>query len=157
MRRRTIISLFILIIVLTIPSMGYGASSNARRNVDRSKYQVTVPNDPTTSTGEKVTLVSGRAPEGTNVVVEVYGTTDLTGKNFNLNKLPKDTDYILISSETIKSGKLGFAKEVELVNGINKVIVIFKVNGVPQAQRIIYVYDKALAEAAARNPYLLTK
>ena len=157
MRRRIVFSLFILMIVLTLPNMGYAASSSARRNVDRNKYQVIIPNDPTTSTREKVALISGRAPEGTNIVIEVYGTTDLTGRNFNLNKLPKDTDYILISSETIKSGKLGFAKEVELVNGINKVIIIFKVNGIPQVQKIIYVYDKALAEAAARNPYLLTK
>lgn len=153
MRRRTIISLFVLIMILTIPNMGYAA--NARRNINN--YQVNIPSDPATSTKEKVTLVSGNAPNGTEIVIEVYGTTDLTGKKFNLNKLPNDTDYILISSETIKSGRLGFAKEVELVNGINKVVVIFKVNGVPQEQRIIYVYDKALAEEAVKTLNLLTK
>lgn len=154
MRRRTIISLFVLIMVLTIPNMGYAAS--ARENTNNG-YQVNIPSDAATSTKEKVTLVSGSAPSDTEIVIEVYGTTDLTGKKFNLNKLPKDTDYILISSETIKSGRLGFAKEVELVNGINKVVVIFKVNGVPQEQRIIYVYDKALAEEAVKTLNLLTK
>ena len=154
MRRRTIISLFVLIMILTIPNMGYAA--NARRNIN-DNYKVNIPSDLATSTREKVTLVSGNAPNGTEIVIEVYGTADLTGKKFNLNKLPKDADYILISSETIKSGRLGFAKEVELVNGINKVVVIFKVNGAPQEQRIIYVYDKALAEEAVKTLNLLTK
>jgi len=154
MRRRTLITIFVLIIILTIPNMGYAASARRR---DSNRYKVNIPSDPTISTKEKVTLVSGSAPSGTEIGIEVYGTTDLTGKKFNLNKLPKNSDYILISNETIKSGRLGFAKEVELVNGINKVIVIFKVNGIPQEQRIIYVYDKALAEEAAKNLKLLIK
>ena len=156
MKKRIALSLFVLIMVLTIPNMPY-AASYSRKNVDKNKYQVNVPEEALSSTGEKVAVVSGIAPEGTSIEIEVYGTTDLTGKKFNLNKLPKDSDYILISSETIKSGSLGFGKEVELVNGINKIVVIFKVKGEPQEERIIYVYDKDSSGSNLSSPYLLGK
>ena len=152
-RRRIIISIFVLIMFFTISNIGYAANTQT----DKTKYQVVLPSDPSMSTGEKITLISGRAPEGTNVVIYVYGTTDLTGKNFNLNKLPEENDYILISSETIKAGKLGFAKEVELVNGINQIVAAFEIKGTPQDLRIISVYDTVLAEEAAKNLLLLTK
>ncbi len=155
MKKRIILSLLVLIMVLSIPNMSFAASSIAKNT--NNKYQVNVPEEDLSSTGEKVALVSGIAPEGTNIVIEVYGTTDLTGKKFNLNKLPKDSDYILISSETIKSGSIGFGKEVELVNGINKIVVIFKIKGEPQEERIIYVYDKVSSGANLSSPYLLSK
>ncbi|NMB07960.1 MAG: hypothetical protein GX981_06210 [Tissierellia bacterium] len=155
MKRRIILSLFVLIMVFTIPNMSYAASSRIRNTNNR--YQVNVPEESTLATGEKVAVISGKAPEGTSIVIEVYGTTDLTGKKFNLNKLPSAKDYILISSETIKSGSVGFGKEIELVNGINKIVVIFKIKGEPQEQRIIYVYDKVSFGATASSPYLLSK
>ena len=160
MWKKVAASLFIFVMIFSFSTAGYAANmSTARpqvaRRMDRSKYQVTVPDEGSIATEKKVALISGKAPTGTNIIIEVYGTTDLTGKNFTLTNLPKDSDYILISKETIKSGKLGFAKEVELVSGINKVIVIFKVDGVTSVEKIFYVYDKALAEEAARNLNLL--
>ncbi len=109
MKRRIILSLFVLIMVFTIPNMSYAASSRIRNTNNR--YQVNVPEESTLATGEKVAVISGKAPEGTSIVIEVYGTTDLTGKKFNLNKLPSAKDYILISSETIKSGSVGLARK----------------------------------------------
>ena len=157
MKKRIALSLFVLIMVLTIPNMPY-AASYSRKDVDKNKYQVNVPEEALSSTGEKVAVVSGIAPEGTSIEIEVYGTTDLKKeKKFNLNKLPKDEDYILISSETIKTGSIGFGKEVELVNGINKIVVVFKIKGEPQEERIIYVYDKVSSETNLSNPYLLSK
>lgn len=152
MKRRTVLSLIVLALILTLPNISYGA-----RLRSNNRYQVRTPQEATLSTGEKVTVISGTAPAGTNIVIEVYGTTDLTGKKFNLNRLPNEKDYILISSETIKSGSLGFGKEVQLVNGINKIVVIFKVKGGPKEQRIIYVYDRTSFGAKASSPYLLSK
>lgn len=154
MKRRIALSLLILIILFTIPNMPYAASFRMKNT---NIHRVNVPEELISSTGEKVAIVSGTAPEGTNIVIELYGTTDLTGKKFNLNKLPNKEDYILISSEEIKSGSLGFGKELELTSGINKIVVIFKVKGEPQEQRIIYYYEKGSIETNVINPYLLSK
>ncbi|QQY79738.1 hypothetical protein EDD65_11336 [Keratinibaculum paraultunense] len=152
-------NLFIILIIFSFSLTGYAASAKtlniqiAKKN--NNDYQVTVPSKNAIATDKKTVLISGKAPKGTSIVIEVYGTTDLTGQNFSLTNLPQNNDYILISKETINAGKIGFAKEVELVSGINKVMVIFKVNGVDTVEKIFYVYDKALAEKAAKNPYLL--
>lgn len=151
-------SLFILIGILSFSSIAYGANMNTSsvqvaRRTDRNRYQVTVPSKNAVAIDKKTALISGKAPSGTSIVIEVYGTMDLTGKNFSLTNLPKNSDYILISKETIKAGQVGFAKEVELVSGINKVVVIFRVNGVNTVEKIFYVYDNALAEEAVKNRY----
>ncbi len=158
MWKKIIASLFIIIGIFSFSSTGYGANMNTSsvqvaRRTDRNRYQVTVPSEDAIATDKKTALISGKAPSGTNIVIEVYGTMDLTGKNFSLTNLPKSSDYILISKETIKAGQVGFAKEVELVSGINKVVVIFRVNGVNTVEKVYYVYDNALAEEAVRNPY----
>ena len=61
--------------------------------------------------------------------------------------MPKEGDYVCISSEVIKAGELGFAKEVKLVTGINKIVVIFKVDGgPPSVDKVVYVYDKEISK-----------
>lgn len=148
MWKKVVVSLFSIMLIFSFFTMGSKASAN--------KYEVNVPAAKSSATKENIALVSGKAPDGTEVLIKVYGTADLTGKNYTLNNLPKDNQYILISSQAVRSGKLGFAKEINLVNGINKVVVSFRVKGrVPVEQRIIYVYDRATAENIARNPRLL--
>ena len=76
----------------------------------------------------------------------VYGTTDLTRKNFNLDKLPTDNDYVLINSESVKAGNLGFyQRQMDLSNGINKIIVNFE-NQDSKMEFIVYFYDRDVTE-----------
>lgn len=148
MWKKMVASLFVLIVILSFSTIGYGTSMNKQ-----NKYQVKSPEESSLLT-EKVTVVSGRAPEGTDIVIEVYGTADLTGKNYTLTKLPKEEDYLLISSETLKAGELGFAKEIKLITGINKIVVIFNVEEeIAPVGRIVYVYDKEVAGNTAGSSF----
>ncbi|MBU5424785.1 hypothetical protein KQI41_00065 [Tissierella pigra] len=144
MWKKILASLFIGASLLAISSVGNAATEDAKINteqkIDITKYQVINPEKKAYSTEDKITFINGKAPSGTEVTIEVYGTTDLTRKNFDLLKLPDEDDYIEISSDTIKSGNMGFFdKELELVTGINKIIVIFEVEDVPPIEIIVYV------------------
>lgn len=111
---------------------------------DIKEYQITHPDKEFLSKDDKVALINGKAPANTEIIIKVFGTTDLTRKNFNLDKLPNEKDYIEISSETIKAGNTGFfQKQLELVTGVNKVVINFEVDGVEGREFIIYVYEKA--------------
>lgn len=158
MWKRIASSLLVFIVIFSLSTVGYAASStNAKRKttkVDPSKYQVNTPEEDSSS-NKKTVLISGKAPEGTNIIIEVYGAVDLTGKNYTLAKLPKNEDYILISTQNIKSGRAGFGEEIELIMGINKVIVTFNVKGVPSQERIIYYYEMERVEESANNPMKL--
>lgn len=108
--------------------------------VDISKYQVINPEKNAYSTEDKVIFINGKAPSGTSIGIKLYGTTDLTRKSFNLLKLPGKDDYIEVSDETVKAGNMGFFdKQLDLVTGINKIIIDFGVDGVPSVEKIIYV------------------
>ena len=149
MWKKVVSSLFVLIVILSFSTAGHGVAMNKE-----NKYQVKSPEEKSLLT-EKVTVVSGRALEGTDIVIEVYGTADLTGKNYTLTKLPKAEDYVLIFSENLKAGELGFAKEIKLVTGINKIVVIFKAGTEsPSVGRIVYVYDEEVAGNAAGSSFL---
>lgn len=107
---------------------------------DISKYQVINPEKDAYSTEDKVIFINGKAPSGTAIVIKVYGTTDLTRKSFNLLKLPTKNDYIEVFNETVKAGNMGFFdKQLDLVTGINKIIIDFGVDGVPTVEKIVYV------------------
>ncbi|MSU02795.1 hypothetical protein [Tissierella pigra] len=144
MWKKILASLFIGASLLAISSVGNAATEDAKINteqkIDITKYQVINPEKKAYSTEDKITFINGKAPSGTEVTIEVYGTTDLTRKSFDLLKLPDEDDYIEISSDTIKSGNMGFFdKELELVTGINKIIIIFEVEDVPPIEIIVYV------------------
>ncbi len=119
--------------------------------VDASKYEILNPEKSSYSTEEKVVLINGKAPSGTEVTIDVYGTTDITinnttnikGKNFNLDKLPTEDDYILMATEKASSGNMGlFQKQMDLVNGINKIVINFGVEGIDPVEIIVYVYNR---------------
>ena len=153
MWKKTIASLLILIVIISISTAGYTASmSKTKPKVDLSKYQINTPKEDSSPSNKKTVLISGNAPKDTNIVIEVYGAVDLTGKNYTLAKLPKDEDYILISSQTIESGDAGgFGEEVELIMGINKIIITFKVDGVPSEEKIIYYYEAEQIDKISPN------
>ena len=114
--------------------------TKAEQKNDISKYQVINPEKDAYSTEDKVIFINGKAPSGTSVVIKVYGTTDLTRKSFNLLKLPSKNDYIEVFNETVKAGNMGFFdKQLDLVTGINKIIIDFGVDGVPTVEKIVYV------------------
>jgi|UPI0006B4B9A0 hypothetical protein len=144
--------LFVFIIILSLSTNGYAVSmKNAKPKVDISKYQVNVPKEDSSSSNKKTVLVSGNAPKDTSIVIDLYGAVDLTGENYTLAKLPKDDEYVLISSQTIKSGPAGFGEEIELIMGINKVIVTFNVDGVPAVEKIIYYYEAEQLDEAVNK------
>ncbi len=50
-------------------------------------------------------------------------------------------------TDTVKSGNMGFfQKQIDLVLGINKIIITFDVEELSPEELIIYVYDKTKAE-----------
>ena len=120
--------------------------------VDTSKYEVLSPTKSSFSITDKVYLINGKAPTGTDVTIDVYGTTDLTKKNFNLEHLPSEDDYIEIFSEIVTSGNMGFfQKQIDLVMGINKIVITFDVEDISPMEFIILVYDKSMTQSNIIN------
>lgn len=156
MWKKIIAGLIIGIGIIALSSYGHAqkATDNVKveQEVDLSKYQIIRPEKRAYSIEEKIDFINGIAPPGTTITIEVYGTTDLTRKNFNLLVLPSEEDYIEVYSDTIVSGNSGtFSKQLELVTGINKVIIRFGVEGVPAEEIIIYVNPKNNKEIKRTN------
>lgn len=152
MWKKVLIGLLIGAGLLAFNSVGYATNTTnptkieektedkIEQKVDLTKYQVTNPEEHAYSTGDKVAFIHGKAPAGTSITIQIYGTTDLTRKNFNLLKLPGDDDYIEVFTEVIKSGNMGlFDKQLDLVTGINKIIIKFDEEGVPPKEIIVFV------------------
>lgn len=152
MWKKFIIGTLVITTIFINSPIGYAAgTSYARRSAsaksisvqDNNKYQVISPEENVSGIQDKIILISGKAPRGTTVIIDAYGTTDMTRSNFNLENLPGEKDYIKRYSETIKIGSLeGFSKQMELILGVNKIVITFK-NESDQVvdQRIIYVSD----------------
>lgn len=153
MWKKAIASLLVFIVIFSISTVGYATSmGKIKPKVDLSKYQINTPKEDSSSSNKKIVLISGNAPKDTSVVIEVYGAVDLTGKNYTLAKLPKGGDYVFISSQTIKSGAAGgFGAEIELIRGINKIIITFNVEGVPSKEKIIYYYEAERIDKIVNN------
>lgn len=145
MWKKILASLFLGASIIAVSSVGFATNpttepTKIEHKVDLTKYQITVPEKLAYSTEDKVAFIHGTAPAGTSIKIEVYGTTDLTRKNFNLLKLPADDDYIEVFTETLKSGNMGFFdKQLDLVTGINKIIIKFEVENVPPIEIIVFV------------------
>lgn len=156
MFKRIMISVLIVLMLIMGSNFSYAAGIpiTTKQNViiDLSKYEILTPEKPLYSTENKNLQLNGKAPSGSEIKIEVFGTTDLTKRNFNLNKLPSDKDYIQVIDEVITSGNMGFfQKQIELVMGINKIIIDFGLEDVNPVEIIIYVYDKAVAQGAINN------
>ncbi len=153
MFKRAMASVLVGLMLLMGTSFSSAApiSITTKSNVtmDLSKYEILTPEKPLYSTENKNLQLNGKAPSGSEIKLEVFGTTDLTKKSFNLTKLPSEKDYIQVINEVITSGNMGFfQKQIELVMGINKVVIDFGLEGVNPVEIIIYVYDKAVAQVA---------
>lgn len=135
MWKRILSILFILMAVIIVPSLAFASEG------DDAKYEVILPKEEDSTYKNKVILVSGKAPEGTIITIELYGVVDLTGNKYSLANLPDEDDYTLISTVDVESGALGFAEEIELIRGINKIIINFNVEEVISVERIVYYND----------------
>lgn len=149
MWKRLLIVILVITTIFINSPISHGAASNyVRRNVtariqDNSKYKIIKPEKDMFASSDKTVLVSGTAPEGTSVTIEAFGTTDMTRNNFNLTNLPDEKDYIRRCSETIKVGGMRcFSKELNLILGVNKIVVTFRnAEDNVVGQKIIYVSD----------------
>lgn len=139
MKKGIIACLLIILSIVSFSQIGY-----ATKVVDATKYEILNPEKSSYSTNDKVILINGKAPSGTEVKIDVYGTTELTKEgNFTLDNLPSEKDYILLLTETTTSGNMGlFQKQLDLLNGINKIIIDFQVEGVEDVEKIVYVYNR---------------
>lgn len=151
MWKKIIVYLLIVLSLVSFSSIGY-----ATNVVDASKYEVLNPEKSAYSTKDKIVLVNGKAPSGTEITIEVYGTRDIILNNtsnlvkqgFNLDNLPTETDYILKATEKVTSGNMGlFLKQLDLVKGINKIVINFGTEGIEHVEKIVYVYSRVKATA----------
>ena len=148
-----VICIIILTAVFVNSPISHGASSNyVRRNVairvqDSDKYQIIKPEKDIFASPDKTILVSGKAPDGTNVTIEVFGTTDMTRSNYNLENLPNEEDYIRRINETGY-----FSEELDLILGVNKIVVTFR-NAADEVvgQKIVYVSDLDEASKSVKS------
>ena len=141
-----------LLIALFFISINVFDDTAYASEIDINKYEILNPTRNSFSITDKVYLINGKAPTGTDVTIDIYGTTDLTKKNFNLEQLPLEEDYIEIFTETITSGNMGFfQKQIDLVMGINKVIIDFNVEDILPMEYIILVYDESITQTNIIN------
>jgi hypothetical protein len=144
MWKKIIACMLIMLSLISISTLSYATT------VDASKYEILNPEKSSYSTEENIVLVNGKAPSGTEITVNVYGTTDNNGvrnareTSFNLDNLPTEKDYILKATEKVTSGNMGlFQKQMDLVKGINKVVIDFGVEGIDPVEIIVYVYNRS--------------
>jgi len=143
----------IMMAVLGFASFAHASTVTTGNAIStRTDYEIIKPEKEIYSSSERVVLINGRAPSGTEITVELYGTTDLTRRSFNLDRLPAHEDYILIKSDSVTSGNLGFfQKQMDLVRGINKLVIDFGVEGVEDKEFIVFKYD--VRRTDIRLPY----
>ena len=107
--------LFVLIIISSLSSIVHADDESIL------KYQVILPEKAVTLHKNMVILVYGKAPVDKGITIVLFGIIDFTGNKYSLVNLPEEEDYTLLSVVDTNSGPLGFAEEIELINGINKI------------------------------------
>ncbi len=155
MWKRILIGFFLCASILTFSTVSNASGGTTPNteiksgvNIDKSKYEVLNPEKRAYTSKDRVTFVNGKAPSGTKITIKVYGTTDLTRKNFDLHTLPKADDYIESYTDQVISGNMGFFdKQLRLVSGINKIILNFNVEGVPNVEIIVFVQSSMTKNA----------
>lgn len=156
MIKKMIFSLVFLLAFLSIGDISFATSTtNGMTTTSGIEYDIIKPEKKSYSSSEKVVLINGKAPSGTEVTIEIYGTTDLTRRTFNLDNLPLEEDYILKTTDSVISGNMGFfQKQLDLVRGINRIIIDFGVDGVEDKEIIVFKYD--VVRTDIRLPYIRT-
>lgn len=128
----SLISLFLFLGTISMTSLV---------NADINSNEVTLinPKNKTVTTNNLV-LISGKGAKGTNIKIETYLANLLSNQCVDLNNPPKG-GYVLVVSEDIKIGASGnFARELPLVNGLNRIEVETVDSNDPQI-RYVYVTD----------------
>lgn len=153
MFKRILVSFMVIMAVIGTAGFAHATTATTGNAIaPRPEYEIIKPERQTYSSSERVVLINGKAPSGTEIKIELYGTTDLTRRSFNLDRLPSPEDYILIASDTATSGNMGFfQKQMDLVRGINRIRIDFGVEGVSNKEFIVYKYD--VVRTDVRLPY----
>ncbi|NLM07104.1 MAG: hypothetical protein GX219_09335 [Tissierellia bacterium] len=144
---RNKLTLLVIILLLLMAPKSFASSTNelkvkaiSESTVDASKYGITNPEKKSFSVDKKISLLNGFAPEGTLVKIKHFATADLTGKKYDLLKLPANDEYIEVIEKEVIVGKLGvFDTKLNLVDGINLLQINFGVKGLEDVKIIIYV------------------
>lgn len=144
--KKIALSLFVFLAIIS-----FSFTSQAEK-VDLSKYEIINPVEKISSTADRNLLINGKAPSKSKVNIDMYVTTDLTRKNFNLSKLPEDSDYIATNKIELTSGNMGFFQhEISLVLGMNKIVLDFGIKELNPREFIIYVYDNTVEATSIIN------
>lgn len=157
MKRKFLVAMLAILVISLFPITSHATSNEKPKTdskatvetvkVDTTKYGITTPEKTSFSVDKKISLINGFAPQGTVINIKHFATTDLTGKKFNLLKLPKEKEYIELSTSEIIVGKFGvFDGQIDLVNGINLVRIDFNVDGVEDIEIIIFVNPNGLKD-----------
>lgn len=151
MMKKILVSLILAIAIFGFVKVGHATGTAIEAPVTEqvviapeiaAQYQIIKPDKNIYSSSERVVLINGKAPSGTEVTINIYGTTDLTRRSFNLERLPSEQDYILLVTEKVTSGNMGFfQKQLDLVRGINKIVIDFGLEGLDKSEFIVYTYD----------------
>lgn len=159
MKRKLLVSLVLAIAIFGFVKVSYATETTTKTAIAPEiavQYEIIKPDKKTYSSSERVVLINGKAPSATEVTINIYGTTDLTRRSFNLDNLPTEQDYILRSTEKVVSGNMGFfQKQLDLVRGINKIIIDFGVEGIENGEFIVYTYD--LRRTELRSSYTMDR
>ena len=167
MKRRIILSLFVLIMVFTIPNMSYAASSRIRNTNNR--YQVNVPEESTLATGEKVAVISGGAGGigfATGKLLSEYGAKIvLLDVNEELgNKASKEIEdeggtAIFIKCDVTSNKECKEA--IEMVDKkFGRIDILFNNAGVTFRKTVVELEEKEwdlVIDVGLKGTYLLSK
>ncbi|WP_202707749.1 hypothetical protein [Sporosalibacterium faouarense] len=173
MFKRIISATIVLAIIGTTGTVSYTSSGKISSNekiakkINSSKIhkfyesniEVFQPKD-NLVTSHKTVLLSGKAPEESKVVVEVYSTPNLSLKNLTKNNIALNNDkalkefydkqqefFLPPSTKEIEVGSFGiFVQELELKLGLNKINVYIKGSEDMGKVRFIYVNEETNAE-----------
>lgn len=140
MLKKVLTGTLVLFVICTVGTTVYAINGDdtdiVKENVEdvqvEKKTEIISPKD-NYITSEKVILLSGKAEENTKIVVEVYSKKKLTETDFDLKLMPKldsineeelEDEYDLLSKDSFEVGELGiFAQQLELADGLNKIVI----------------------------------
>lgn len=111
----------LLMIIILFFALSHNIEAKA---LEREKsISISQPVEKSFSTDKKLCFINGKAESGKVLEIKIYSAMDLKGK-YDLLNLPLEDEWIEVSSEEITVGKLGiFDKQLDLVSGINKVVI----------------------------------
>ncbi|EOD00185.1 hypothetical protein [Caldisalinibacter kiritimatiensis] len=156
MLKKLFIGMLTIVVISTYSTVGYSIDGEDVEELHKDKIDVQVKTEEKEleiispenelATSEKILLLSGKAEEGSEIIVEVYSLQEPKQVNFSLNGEESDNTeevkekYVIQYSKSFKVGELGyFAEELELKEGKNKIAIYLMEDNEPKSIVIRYV------------------